>query len=331
MDNANVPQVTKWPFFLGDAILIGFAAYSVYSGAATMIWVLSAAASVIGGAWLAAYPYVLEYTALVRLAERDALQACTDKLKGFDQVIQRIDNATDQWQLMLREATNISELTKAVAGQMTSETKAFSDFLHQAHEVDKTQLRLQIDKLRRGEGEWLQVAIGTLDHIYALYQAGIHSGQPGLIEQLTMFQNACRDVARRVGLIPLLPNPGDAFDPKIHHLEDANVKPTPDSMIAQILAPGYTFQGQFLRPALVRVQKVVLPQTAKPSELAQPADTDEIHETTAPEPESASAAAPAPTPAPAAPAPSPSSPVPETPPAAPPAAPHRPISEQNLF
>jgi molecular chaperone GrpE (heat shock protein) len=318
MDNAKVPTIAKWPFFLGDAILLGFAAYSVYSGAQTLVWVLAAAAAVIAGAWLAVHPYVLEYRALVRWVEADALQSCTDKLKGMDQVVQHIDVATNQWRGMLLEATNISELTKMVAGQMASETKAFSDFLQKSNEADKSRLRLEIDKLRRNEGEWLQVTVGILDHVYALFQAAVHSGQPGLIQQLSMFQNACRDVARRIGLVPLLPNPGDPFDPKTHHLEDANAKPEPDELICLVLAPGYTYQGQFLRPALVRLQKAT-PPTANPETETTPIAPEPI----ATEPSanaSGVTAEPGAEPSPAA---------PETPATQPP--PHRTISEQNLF
>jgi hypothetical protein len=57
----------------------------------------------------------------------------------------------------------------------------------------KNHLRLEIEKLRRGEGEWLQVMVRVLDHVQALHLAGQRSGQRNLIEQLTHFQNSCRD------------------------------------------------------------------------------------------------------------------------------------------
>lgn len=301
--------MAKWPFFLGDILLLGFAAYAVYSGAQTLTWVLAAAVAVIAGAWLAVRPYIMEYQALVRWLEADALQVCTDRIKGLDEVVQHINNASGQWRGMLQEATNISELTKMVAGQMTSETKAFSDFLQKADESEKARLRLEIDKLRRAEGEWLHVSIGMLDHVYALYQAAVHSGQPGLIQQLSMFQNACRDMARRVGLIPILPNPGDPFDSRVHHLEDAKAQPAPDDLICVLVAPGYTFQGQFLRPALVRVQKASVVGAPQPAaQIASAPAPEAVTEEQAPE--SAEPSAPAPSPA--------------TPP-------RHSVSEQNLF
>jgi len=73
-------------------------------------------------------------------------------------------------------------------------------------------LRLEVEKLRRVESEWLQVAVRMLDHVYALHQGACRSGQPHLIEQVGSFQNACRDAARRVGVTPFTANEGEPFD-----------------------------------------------------------------------------------------------------------------------
>ena len=64
-------------------------------------------------------------------------------------------------------------------------------------DVDLRKVRLEVEKLRRAEGEWLQVLVRVLDHVYALHLGALRSGQPNLIEQLSNFQNACRDAARR--------------------------------------------------------------------------------------------------------------------------------------
>ena len=253
MDTVNAPKVTKWPFFLGDLILLGFAGYVLYLDARSLGMVAAAAVAAIAGAWLAAYPYVLEYRALARLAEADALQACTDKVHGIEEIGEQIQRATGHWQTMQAEADKVAQLAKSVAGQMAAEAQSFTEFLQKANEAEKAHLRLEIEKLRRAENDWLLVDVGILDHVHALYQAGQRSGQPALAQQLGLFQNACRDVARRVGLIPFLPNPGDAYDSQTHHLEDPSGKPEGGARVAVALAPGYTFQGRLLRPALVRL------------------------------------------------------------------------------
>src|SRR5207245_9616273 len=89
---------------------------------------------------------------------------------------------------------------RQIAERMASEAKAFSDFMQKASDAEKGHLRLEVEKLRRSEGEWLQVLVLTLDHVYALLLAGRRSGQQNIIQQLTTFQHACRDVARKVGL-----------------------------------------------------------------------------------------------------------------------------------
>jgi hypothetical protein len=81
-----------------------------------------------------------------------------------------------------------------------------------------------------------------------------------LIEQLGNFQNACRDVARRTGLVPFVANPGDPFDQNFHQLADPNVQVQMDSKVEEVIATGYTFQGQLLRPALVTLQTQIFEQ-----------------------------------------------------------------------
>ena len=64
-----------------------------------------------------------------------------------------------------------------------------------------------------------------LDHVYALNQAAQRSGQPALIEQLSHFQNACRDAARRVGLTAYVATPSEPFEATRHQLADGDYEP----------------------------------------------------------------------------------------------------------
>ena len=54
--------------------------------------------------------------------------------------------------------------------------------------------------------------------------------------------------------MPVIPEPGAPFDPKVHQLPDANTVIPEPALIAETLAAGYAFQGQMVRPALVSVQ-----------------------------------------------------------------------------
>jgi molecular chaperone GrpE (heat shock protein) len=168
---------------------------------------------------------------------------------------------------------------------MTAEVQSFTEFMQQANEKERGTLRIEVEKLRRAEADWLQVLVRTLDHVFALHQGALRSGQPGLIEQLGHFQNACRDAARRVGLTPFSANEAEPFDPQRHQLVDGAAQPAPDAVVAQTIAAGYTFQGRLIRPALVSLRETPAAVSAPAPEAAPtpqsslplgPADTSPI-------------------------------------------------------
>ena len=154
---------------------------------------------------------------------------------------------------------------------MASEVRDFNEFQKKMNDAEKGALRLEVEKLRRAEGEWLQVVARILDHIFALYLAAARAGQPELTEQISHFQNACRDAARRVGVTPFAIEPGEPFDAerqRVHGVE----KPAAAAVVAETLAPGLTFQGRLIRPALVRLREPAAPVIAP----APPAEEDEL-------------------------------------------------------
>jgi hypothetical protein len=125
--------------------------------------------------------------------------------------------------------------------------------MQKANDSEKATLRLEVEKLRRGESQWLQVLVHLLDHVFALHQAGARSGQPNLQEQLGQFQDACRDIVRRVGLMPMEAAPDEPFDEERHQLLEGQ-SVTSEPRVAHTLATGYTYQGQMLRRTLVALQ-----------------------------------------------------------------------------
>jgi molecular chaperone GrpE (heat shock protein) len=277
MSDLNAPKLAKWPFFLGDALLLGMACLITYqSKPALGHWELCfVVLCVVGGALLGIAPFLLEYDALVKLTEASALTTVVSQLHNLEGIAAQISGATSRWQEAQDQADKTTRSAREIADRMTAEAQAFTEFMRQASDNERATLRLEVEKLRRTEGDWLQVLVRTLDHVFALHQGALRSGQPGLIEQLGNFQNACRDAARRVGLTPFAANETEPFDPQRHRLIDEAAKPPADAIVAQTIAVGYTFQGRLIRPALVSLRETPA-AVAAPAPEAAPAEQSSL-------------------------------------------------------
>jgi molecular chaperone GrpE (heat shock protein) len=133
-----------------------------------------------------------------------------------------------------------------ITQRIAAEAKSFSEFLARANDGEKANLRLEIEKLRRGEKDSLQVVIHLMDHCFALFQAAMSSGQPQLIQQIGNYRNACIDATRRVGILPYEAQPGEPFDADRHEVADGS-KATEGATVERTIAWGYTFQGAGIR------------------------------------------------------------------------------------
>jgi molecular chaperone GrpE (heat shock protein) len=264
MSNQIEPRLAKWPFLIGDALLVGLAYFLCSQSAHPMGFreLFACVLCVALGAALAVLPFLAEHRAVVRLLEADKLATTVSQIKNLEQLAAQIGYATSQWQIVRESSDRTASMAKEIAQGMAAEVKSFNEFLQRTNEDEKSALRLEVDKLRRAEGDWLQVLVRMLDHVYALHQAALRSRQPGLIEQLGSFQNACRDVARRVGLAPFSVAAAEPFDQQRHQLVDTAAKPPPGATVEETIATGYTFQGKLIRPAVVRLRNGDAPHIA---------------------------------------------------------------------
>lgn len=256
MSDRQTPTLTKWPFLVGDALLLVAATFVVWQRRAPLTpWecVLCAGAVALG-ALLGVAPFVLEYRALVKLSEAETLAGMLKQLQNLEAVAGNVSTATAQWHGVQDLSNQAVKAAKEVADQMTTEAAAFREFLKKAGDSEKATLRLEAEKLHRAQGDWLQVVVRMLDHAFALHKAAVRSAKPEVIEQIAHFQNACRDLARWVGLVPFEAAPGEAFDAARHRLPDEQSPPPDGAVVSETIAAGYTFQGQALRPALVNVK-----------------------------------------------------------------------------
>jgi len=255
MNQNSVPKLSKVPFLIGDALMVAAAGWLVlFSHRPLDIWHAGGIlAAVAIGAWLGVMPFVMQFNAEVKFAETAQLTTVTEQLGNLEALARQISSASSEWQHVHQSTTQTVTAADQIAEKMIAETRNFGEVLTRMNEAEKHHLRLEVEKFRRAEKEWLQAVVRMLDHVHALHQAGLRSGQRPLVEQLTHFQNACRETVRRLGLVPILPDLGATFDPGQHQvLEDQTV--SEGAFIREIIAPGYSFQGQILRLPVVALQ-----------------------------------------------------------------------------
>jgi molecular chaperone GrpE (heat shock protein) len=265
-------KVPKWPFLLGYALLLAAACFIIQQRPHPIgRWeILTVVACVALGAILGAMPFILDYRAIVKVIEAGALGSIAEKIQNLEKLAAQINAATNEWTNAQTQAERTSAGAKEIADHMAGEVRQFSEFMQKMSDSEKATLRLEIEKLRRGEAEWLQVLVRILDHVFVLHGAAVRSGQPKLAEQISNFQNACRDAARRIGLVPFSAEPDEPFNAERHQAVSGEEKPSANAVVAEAVGAGFTFQGRLLRPAIVRLRETNLTEEIAAGETETP-------------------------------------------------------------
>ena len=274
MREVNPVSVPKWPFLIGDAALLATAGYIFFNTPPPLgLWELVAGCICVAfGAVLGVWPFVLQHGGTVKQMDALALGATTDKLQNLERIAGQISAATNDWQTVHLQSEKTSNAAREIVERITNEARAFTEFLQKANDNEKATLRLEVDKLRRVEGEWLQVLVRILDHAHALHAGAVRSGQPRMVEPIQQFLGACHDSARRVGLTPFAAKPGEAFDSQRHQTLDGEA-PAAGATVAETVAAGFTFQGRLVRAVLVRIGEAPAPENASATAESAPAST----------------------------------------------------------
>jgi uncharacterized damage-inducible protein DinB len=285
MSLLTVPKTAKWPFLVGDALLLGLAWF--FCVKATVPFdgptLATCVACVAIGALLGIAPFMMDYRAEIRFAESEGLAETVDQIRGLQTIAAAIASATGKWQGVHEQASSAADSARQVSEKMSEEMVSFMDFLDKAKDSERQHLALEVDKLKRAESDWLGVLVRILDHAYALRAAAIKSGQSKVVDQLTQFQTAIRDVARRVGLAAFEAEAGTEFDPTKHQLPNGGEVPA-GSRIAVTMATGIHFRGQMIRPVIVELEGGEPATPAdQPSDSPQSAEVDTSSESSAPE------------------------------------------------
>ena len=284
MNEANdvtIWKVPKWPFLTAYVVLLGFAYYFILHAPRAANYrelAALAAACVAFGAVLSLVPFYLDYRAMEKALEVNALGAVTEKIQKLDTLSAQINAVTNRWEnlqeTLQTEAGKTSAAAKQIADKMIEEARQFNEFMQKMNDSEKSTLRLEVEKLHRSESEWLQVLVRIMDHIFALHTAAVRTGDLNFTDPIANFQNACRGTARRIGLTQVVAEPDEKFNAERHQAAGAKEKPPEGAVIAETIGVGYTFQGKLLRPVLVRLKDANVPtakSVVKPAPAAQPA------------------------------------------------------------
>jgi hypothetical protein len=286
MPISEAPKLSKWPFLMGDLLLVGLGALVLQ----TSRWPLEplalglVAACFALGAWLAILPFLREHAAAVKLWEQTNLAEAAQQIDRLATLANHIAAATGQWQAVQEVSGKTVASATELATKMNQEARVFAEFIQRTHDQEKQTLRLEVEKLRRNEGDFLQVLVHLLDHIYALFCAAARTGQQPIIAQLSQFRAACLDTVRRLGVGTHEARAGDEFDTRLHQTPDGK-DPAPGAKIVGTIACGYSYQGQPVRRILVALQKDEVAPAPTPNEpAAAPADAEDPELPLAPEP-----------------------------------------------
>lgn len=242
----QAPRIRKWPFLAADGLFLALAGgifaagggLALEGGKLWMVAVCMGLGSVFG-----VWPFLAEYREESRRFEAREFGSVLEQVRRLEEAGKLISESTGQWQEMAEQGEGMAKAAEEIAVRVREERERFREIAEKADAKERDHWRLEAEKLRRSEREWLGVLAGIMYHVFALHRAGKSSGQAKLIQQLDGFQGACLDICRRVGLSQYVVKAGEVFDPKIHKAEEGRPLPK-NPVVRETLAPGFSFQGR---------------------------------------------------------------------------------------
>ena len=264
-------RISKAPFIIGDLLLLAIAAWIIWDtgGLPDGYLLKTVVGCVVAGIFFSVLPFLLDYRAELKREEINEFQNVAEQLKSLTQLEEYIRHATSQWQSIQDHCLKTVEDAGQIGQTMSEESQRFSEVMQSMNVSEKEHLRVEIEKLRRSERDWLQAIVRVLDHVFSLHKAALQSGQQKLIHQISNFQHAVTDVVRRMGLVQQNAESGVLYNSELHQVLNKENEQFHEASVAETLAPGFTFQGRLVRLPLVRlVEKSSLPSMGGETESA---------------------------------------------------------------
>src|SRR5476651_1500056 len=137
MTNWKIP---KWPFLLGDALLMAFAYFFVLHGPKPSAHWEIPAGCVALGAILGCLPFILDYRAILKVIETSALGSITEKIQNLEKLAAQISAATNEWMNAQTQAEKTSAGAKEISDKMSAEVREFTEFMKKMNDSEKSAL-----------------------------------------------------------------------------------------------------------------------------------------------------------------------------------------------
>jgi molecular chaperone GrpE (heat shock protein) len=202
----------------------------------------------------AAAPFYWEYRVEAKAVEIAQLTSVAKEINKMETIAKQITECTGNWTQAQEASGQCVATAKEIAGQISSDSKAFSSSMAELNNSRLKALELEVTKLKQAEKEWGSIVAGQLDLVYRLRASALLSGKEPFIGTMTSFQAQCRDLARRVGLTVFEVEEDAPFDPQLHQLADVDAQPGEGAKVASTKLPGFRLQGQLVRKAIVALK-----------------------------------------------------------------------------
>ncbi len=126
MNDVREWKIPKWPFLLGNALLLAFAYLIVWKSPHPISqWeILACFAAAMFGAVLGILPFLLDYRAMGTALQVNALGAVTDKIQDLEKLAAQIGAATNQWDAIQGQAEKTDAGAKQIADKMGGPNRA---------------------------------------------------------------------------------------------------------------------------------------------------------------------------------------------------------------
>src|SRR5947208_3614736 len=129
MSERTVPKLPKWPFFLGDILLVTLAYLILGAAYAHGKWPMNTwqnlwcVLSLSLGCVLGVLPFLLEYRAAMKLTEADRLTNAVLQIENLEIIGRQITNATANWQTAHEHSIQAVETAREIAEGNAAEAR----------------------------------------------------------------------------------------------------------------------------------------------------------------------------------------------------------------